>query len=163
MTSVYRRYNACRFAGVFGLARPRWRPEPRRCAPCPAAACTGGTGRCRRRWSAAACRPAASGGRAAPAGRRSPPCVQLLIHGFCVHPDAHGGNLKRAAQDIVPKDDVAVQLPVVIIGRAAVMPDAGLQLIADLHDKRGLVLFQIGVLPLLGGLARDTDPPAPGW
>ena len=32
----------------------RARTAPRRCAPCPAAACTGGSGRCRRRWSAAA-------------------------------------------------------------------------------------------------------------
>ena len=29
---------------------PRHWPVPRRCGPCPARACTGGTGRCRRRW-----------------------------------------------------------------------------------------------------------------
>ena len=56
-----------------GWLRPRRWPALRQCGRCPAAACTGGSGRCRRRWSKAAHRSVRPCGRAGRGGRRSQP------------------------------------------------------------------------------------------
>ena len=51
---------------------------------------------------------------------------QLGVKGFGVDANAHGGNLKSMAQNVVPVENIAVELPIVIVGSAAVMLDAGL-------------------------------------
>ena len=76
--------------------------------------------------------------------------LQLPCEGLGVDAHAHGGDFEGAAEHIVPEEDIAVERPVVVIGRAAIVGLAGLQLAADLHDERGLCLFQIGALALGG-------------
>ena len=91
--------------------------------------------------------------------RQAPPVVapgkrQLPVKRALVHADAHRGNFKRALQHRVPHQDIAVEVPVVIVGRTAVVRLAGFQLAADLHEKDRVVLAQNFVLALLGGLVR---------
>ena len=86
----------------------------------------------------------------------APGQLQLAGHGFLIHPDAHGGDLKGPLQNGVPHENVAVEGPVVIVGGTAVMLFAGSQLAADLHEEHGVVLGADGVLPLLGGLVRPA-------
>ena len=74
--------------------------------------------------------------------------LQLARQRFRIHANAHAGNLERAAEHIVPEENVAVERPVVVIGRAAVVRFAGAQLAADLHDQRGLMLLQIFIFAL---------------
>ena len=70
-----------------------------------------------------------------------------------VHPDAHGGDLKLALEHRVPHENVAVELPVVVIRGPSVVLDAGGKGLADLHQKHGVVLLTDGPLPLGGGEA----------
>ena len=74
--------------------------------------------------------------------------LQLVVQGSSVHTDAHGGDLQSAAQHIIPEEDVAVELPVIIVGGAAVVGLAGAELAADLHDAGGAVLLDEGLLTL---------------
>ena len=76
---------------------------------------------------------------------------ELLVQGFRAHPDAHGGNLERMVQQGVPKQDVPVQAPVVVVRRPAVVGLARFQRPADAHEEGGGMLPGPGVLPLLGG------------
>ena len=75
--------------------------------------------------------------------------LQLARHRLFVDADAHGGDLKRTFQHRVPHQNVAVQRPVVIVRRAAVVRLAGFQLAADLHQEDRVVLAQDGVFALL--------------
>ena len=63
--------------------------------------------------------------------------------------DAHAADLQRRAERLVPEQQVAVQLPVVVVGRAAVVRPAALQRAADLLDEHGAVLARDHVLALL--------------
>ena len=76
---------------------------------------------------------------------------ELVVEGLGADADAHGGDLKRAAQDVVPEQQIAVERPVVVVGRAAVVLDAGVQGKTDLHQEDGAVLTADGILALLGG------------
>ncbi len=76
---------------------------------------------------------------------------KLTVQGFRVHTDAHGGDLQLAVQNLVPEENVAVQVPVVIVRGTAVMGLSGAELAADLHDAGGLVFLHIGPLPLGAG------------
>ena len=73
---------------------------------------------------------------------------QLAAQGFGVDADAHAGQLQRTVQRLVPEEDVAVQRPIVVVGGAAVVGLAALELAADLHDADGAVLLGKGVLAL---------------
>ena len=82
-----------------------------------------------------------------------------------IYTHAHAGDLQRAVQHGVVKQDVTVQLPVVIVRRAPVMRFAVGKLAADLLDEYGAVFLCIEILALarrLAGvqadelLARDT-------
>ena len=75
---------------------------------------------------------------------------QLGGQGFLADADPHAGDLEGAAQDIVPHQNIAVESPIVIVGGAAVVRLAALQLVADAHDKDRSLFLADGVLPLLG-------------
>ena len=51
---------------------------------------------------------------------------QLGVEGLGVDADTHGRDLERMAEHFVPVEDIAVELPIVIVGGAAVVLDAGL-------------------------------------
>ena len=76
---------------------------------------------------------------------------QLPVQRLGVDPDAHRGQLQSLAVHAVPHQQVAVQVPIVIVGGAAVVGPAGLQRPADAHKEGGGVVLHIGVLPLLRG------------
>ena len=76
---------------------------------------------------------------------------QLTIQRFRVHPDAHGGDLQRPVQGLVPEENITVQVPVVVVRRPAVVGLAGAKRAADLHDAGGFVLPDVGVFPLGAG------------
>ena len=65
-----------------------------------------------------------------------------------VHTDPHGGYLKFPFQNIIPEQNVTVQLPVIIVGRTSVMLFTIGQAVADLHDKHSFMCFCIGPFPL---------------
>src|SRR5699024_9014734 len=65
--------------------------------------------------------------------------------------DAHGGDFKALLQDVIPEENVAVEVPVVVVGGAPVVGLAALELPADALEEDGLLLPADGVLPLLGG------------
>ena len=52
--------------------------------------------------------------------------AELAVKGCGIDADAHGRNLHRTAENIVPEHYIAVQIPIVIVGGAAVVLDAGL-------------------------------------
>ena len=77
---------------------------------------------------------------------------QLTVQGFRVHTDTHGRDLQGPAQNLIPEEDIAVQVPVIVVRGAAVMGLAGAELPADLHDAGGVVFLHIGLFPLGAGL-----------
>ena len=133
--------------------RPRRCTGPRRYGRCPGAAYTDGSGRCRRRWCRGSCAVEQH-----PCGRADCPAViaagqgQLAVQGFgarrgCPWRRPH----RRCCSGVVPEQQVAVQIPVVVVGCAAVVGLAGAQRAADLHQEHRVVLLHKGVLPFLGG------------
>src|SRR5699024_3581765 len=66
---------------------------------------------------------------------------QLAVQAFGADPDAHAAQLVAAGQRVVPEQQVAVQVPVVVVGGAAVVGPAAAQLVPDLHQEGGAVLF----------------------
>ena len=76
---------------------------------------------------------------------------QLPVQRFRADPDSHGGQLQRLTIHTVPHQQVAVQIPIIIVRCAAVMGFAGLQRPTNADQKRSGVLLDKGVLPLLGG------------
>ena len=76
---------------------------------------------------------------------------QLAVQALGADPDAHAAQLVAAGQRVVPEQQVAVQVPVVVVGGAAVVGLAAAQRPADLHQEGGAVLLDKGVLALLGG------------
>ena len=75
---------------------------------------------------------------------------QLTVQRSGIHTDTHGGELKAALQHRVPHEDVAVELPVIIVGSAAVVLLAGAQGLADLHEEHRVMLPADLRLPLVG-------------
>ena len=75
---------------------------------------------------------------------------ELPVQALRVHPNAHGGQLQSPAAHAVPHQQVAVQIPVVIVGGAAVVGLSGAQLAANPNQEGGGMLLHKGVLPLLG-------------
>ena len=61
---------------------------------------------------------------------------QLAVEALGIDADAHGRELKRAAEQVIPEQDIPVHRPVVIVRRAAVMRLAGAQCAADADDER---------------------------
>ena len=88
---------------------------------------------------------------------------QLAIQGFGADADAHGGDLIGLLEGVVPEQQVAVQIPVIVVRRSAIVGLAGFQLAADLHQEYRVVLLHEGILPFLGGQVGVQNPPAPGW
>ena len=78
--------------------------------------------------------------------------LQLARQTLFVDTDAHRRDFKGALQNRVPHQNIAVERPVVIVGRASVVGLAGFQLAADLHEKHRMMLAQDRVFALLGGL-----------
>ena len=76
---------------------------------------------------------------------------QLAVQSRGIYPDPHGGQLKAPLQHGIPHEDVAVQLPVVIVRSPAVVALAGGQGLADLHQEHSPVLAADLPLPLVGG------------
>ena len=87
---------------------------------------------------------------------------ELAIQRRLVHSNAHGGDLEAPLQHRVPQQDVAVEPPVVVVRRTAVVGLAGaLQVSADLHEKYRVVLPADGILPLLG--VRSGNRSSSSW
>src|SRR5699024_7433778 len=59
---------------------------------------------------------------------------QLRKQRHGINTDAHAGDLYGLIDHWIIDQDIAVERPVIIIRRAAIMRDAAFQLIADLHD-----------------------------
>ena len=78
---------------------------------------------------------------------------ELAVHALGADTDAHAAQLVAALQRLVPEQQVAVQIPVVVVGGAAVVGLAALEGSADLHQEGGAVLLDDGILPLLRGQA----------
>ena len=76
---------------------------------------------------------------------------QLLVHALRADADAHAAQLVAALQRVIPEQQVAVQIPVVIVRGAAVMGLAAAQGCTDLHQEGGAVLLDKGIFPLLRG------------
>ena len=76
---------------------------------------------------------------------------ELSVEGGAVHADAHRRDFECTAERLVPEEEVAVELPVVVVGRAAAVRFARLQRPADLRDEGGRVLSDEGGLALFGG------------
>src|SRR5699024_10623156 len=64
---------------------------------------------------------------------------QLAVQALGADPDAHAAQLVAAGQRVVPEQQVAVQVPVVVVGGAAVVGFAAAQLVPDLHQEGGAV------------------------
>ena len=71
---------------------------------------------------------------------------KLLFQGLLVNTDTHRTDFKSDIQHRIVDDDIAVQLPVVIVRRAAVVGFAGGQCSAYLLKENGTVL--LGEFPL---------------
>ena len=75
---------------------------------------------------------------------------QLAIHRFGIHANAHAGNFKGSAQNGVPEQDIAVQRPIIVVRRTAVVRLAGFQLAADLRQQHGAMLFEERIFTIAG-------------
>ena len=136
-----------------GWLRPRRLPVLRRCGRCPAAACTDaladaaadGVGQ----LTAQHCLVEGQGAAVVTACHG-----QLPVHALGADADAHAAQLVAALQGLVPEQQVAVQVPVVVVGGAAVVGLAALQGSTDLHQEGGAVLLYKSVLALLRGQVR---------
>ena len=76
---------------------------------------------------------------------------ELAVHALGADADAHAAQLVAALQRLVPEQQVAVQIPVVVVGGAAIVGLAALEGSTDLHQEGGAVLLDDGILPLLRG------------
>ena len=73
--------------------------------------------------------------------------LKLTEQRLPVNPDPHGGYFHSPVQGLMPEQDVAVQLPVIIVRSPAVMRFSGSQRPADLHDAGSMVFLYIGIFP----------------
>src|SRR5699024_7118787 len=74
---------------------------------------------------------------------------KLSVQRSRVYPDAHARELECAAERLVPDQDIPVEAPVVVVGRAPVVRFAGLERRADADDEGRAMLAQILALALL--------------
>ena len=79
---------------------------------------------------------------------------KLSFHRVRVNANAHRGKFKGSVEHLVPKDDIAVQFPVIIVRRTAVVSLSGGQQPADLHDKNSAMLLGDDVFSLFRRLVR---------
>ena len=80
--------------------------------------------------------------------------LQLPLQRLRIHADPHGGNLQGNIQQRIIQQDIAVQIPVIIVRRAPVMRLTGTQRTADLHQENGAVFACGLIFPFLGGKIR---------
>ena len=72
---------------------------------------------------------------------------QLFFHNFGRDSYAHAGNFDCGIDAVQPEEYVAVQRPVVVVGRASVVFNAAFQFPADLHNADGAVLASDDLFP----------------
>ena len=73
---------------------------------------------------------------------------QLAVKRFGADSYPHGRDFKSATEGVIIEHNVAVERPVVIVRRPAVVLYAGFQLAADLHYEGRAVILYIGVFAL---------------
>ena len=93
----------------------------------------------------------------------APQLLTLAAHGGGIHPDPHAGNFHSGLQDIVPEQQVAIQLPVVVIRGTGIVPLTAAEFSADFHQKCSGMLPYIGVLPPLAGHIGVEILQFPAW
>ena len=74
---------------------------------------------------------------------------QLAAQGVRIHADAHGGDLQGDVQQRIVEQDVAVQVPVIIVRGTAVMRFPAAQGAAHLHQEYGAVFPGCLIFPFL--------------
>ena len=79
----------------------------------------------------------------------TPALFKLAREGFLVYSDTHRRNFKRLTEDLVIEQYIAVKLPIVVVGRSAIVGLTVAKLAADLHNKGGFVLLKVRVFALL--------------
>ena len=79
---------------------------------------------------------------------------KLTVESRRIHTNSHRGDLKRAAQGIVPENEVTVEGPVIVVGRAVAVRLAIFQLVADLHNEYRLMLVNEEIFALVGSGVR---------
>ena len=79
----------------------------------------------------------------------------LRNDGIFINPDTHGGNLQRSVQSRQPEEQIAVEIPVIIVRCSAVMRlAASFQRLADLLDEDALLFPGNCIFPVLDGKIR---------
>ena len=81
---------------------------------------------------------------------------ELAIQGRGAYPDAHGGDFKGLMEHLVPEENVAVEIPVVVVGGAAIVGLAAFEFAADALDEDGFLLGTDAVFTLFGGELRPA-------
>lgn len=76
---------------------------------------------------------------------------ELIFKGFGINAYTHRRKLKRDIKNGIVNENIAVQRPIVIVGRASVVLVARFKLAAYLHKENRAVLFSRLVFALLGG------------
>ena len=71
--------------------------------------------------------------------------LQLPVQSLGIHTDTHRGDLQGAGQHLVPKEDITVELPIVVVRRAAIVGLTGTKRTADLQDAGGRMLLHKGI------------------
>ena len=79
---------------------------------------------------------------------------QLRLKCLGINANAHTANLNRRVQGLVPEQQIAVERPVVVVGRPKVVRLTGVQSAANAHDKRGWMLANKQIFSLLRRLGR---------
>ena len=74
---------------------------------------------------------------------------ELTVKRFWIDADAHGGNLDCAAENFIPIQDIAVEFPIIIVRRAAIMFVAGAERFTNLHQEYYTMLAANLVFALL--------------
>ena len=82
--------------------------------------------------------------------------AELSVHSLFIDPYSHGRDFKRASQHIVPENYIAVELPVIVVGRSAVVLLARFKLSADFLDEYGSLFLRNEILSLFRSLVRPS-------
>ena len=67
--------------------------------------------------------------------------------------DPHGGELERDVEYGIVDEDIRIELPVIVVGRTAVVGLSGGEFVTDLHQAYSALFAADQVLPLLGSLS----------
>ena len=81
---------------------------------------------------------------------------QLTVQRFRADADAHGGDFNALLQHVVPEENIAVEIPVVVVGGAASVGLAAFEFAADALDEDGFLLGTDAVFTLFGGELRPA-------